>query len=635
MIKLKEFIQRVKVFINENPQRKKLLLIIFILVIIPITVIAALTVQNLTQHAGGGTVVRISDQSGNTLYSTSSPNIFIDIDLTSTNWVLPNQPSASNGLVKNAYALNSLPTTIPDPCSSHDQCSTCLSDTNNSCKWNAISCKGSTSTYTCPAGEANWYWPNCQTNQCGSGVLPTPTPTRTPTPTPTGRPTPTPTPTPAPNINDCSNALGLCRFSSCLAGETLKSSPECQSADKRLVCCIAASATPTLAPTPLPSTPTPTSNILRAIYIENKDTDGSTGGNTPIKIMVKSGADIAHIPWKLNDLGTGQNQAPRTVQLTLIGDNLASPFATTVTLIREPTTIITPETTNPAAKIIVEMERNFGVQIISPKTWQWQHGEQASENLSWTIEEIGMLAETMLQLPPEYINNSKSPKTIFLVKQPGSAGGSIGGGYAARKIFYALPEDFDFNKELHGDAGKLYGFERNHFKATIVHEYTHSFVEANPELLNQWIQKIGWKQDQVGVWVNERPQNLIPDGGADKSPNEDIAVSAGIMFVKPEALSNDRKNFFLTSSHYSNWSIVQNSQSSVIQQPSAGLDIRTLDLNGDGVVNCRDAQILVSQYGEKGATLSADLDHDGIVDGIDYNILLKNYTPGDTTACAQ
>lgn len=68
------------------------------------------------------------------------------------------------------------PTTATDPCSSYPSCSTCLNDTANSCKWNAISCKRSAFTNVCPSGEANWYWPNCQTNQCDIAV-PTAAPT--------------------------------------------------------------------------------------------------------------------------------------------------------------------------------------------------------------------------------------------------------------------------------------------------------------------------------------------------------------------------------------------------------------------------------------------------------------------------
>jgi len=50
--------------------------------------------------------------------------------------------------------------------------------------------------------------------------------------------------------------------------------------------------------------------------------------------MVRGDADIKHISWRLNGLLPGQGQAPRAVQVTLIGDNLTVPFATTVNLVQ-------------------------------------------------------------------------------------------------------------------------------------------------------------------------------------------------------------------------------------------------------------------------------------------------------------
>ena len=123
MIKIKEFIQKAKAFINENPQRKKLLLIIFVLAVIPLTVLAALTAQNLIQKASISEVVRISDQGGNTLSSTSDSNVYIDINLSAApQWKLPEQPSAHNGLIKQAYALTCIDFCLDDGESTYAEC---------------------------------------------------------------------------------------------------------------------------------------------------------------------------------------------------------------------------------------------------------------------------------------------------------------------------------------------------------------------------------------------------------------------------------------------------------------------------------------------------------------------------------
>ena len=207
-----------------------------------------------------------------------------------------------------------------------------------------------------------------------------------------------------------------------------------------------------------------------------------------------------------------------------------------------------------AAKIVEGLKKDFGVKIISPMTWE--NDGQVSENLAWNVQEIAPLAESISQLPPEYRNSSRSPREVLLLKTPGSKSEGAGGGYASRRLVVYISEAFASNEMLHGQALELYGQQRDQLRASVHHEYTHSFIEAHPDVLSEWGQKTGWRQDKPGAWSNDRPQNLIPDSGADKSPNEDIAVSAGIMLVNPTAISEDRRNFFLTNEHYANWPIV-------------------------------------------------------------------------------
>lgn len=419
---MKEFIQRAKAFINENPQRKKILLIILVLAIIPFTVIAALTVQNLRQHAAVdetfGASARIFDRNGEEiLNSISDPNVFISIYIDRafwSRWAIPDQPSASNGLVKNVYAVT------PDP--------------NNDCSNAAGLCRFN----SCLAGETLKSSPECQSVDkrlvccIASSATPTPTPTA-PTPTPTNTPTPTPTPTSANKTCTSGNTrcgmdnnLEACQTNNLLQlgwvnlGSCAQFGKCVQVSSTEAKCQTTSSSNPIPTPTPTPTivsptttvttitststpTPTPTKHILRAVYIEN--TDGDTGGSAPIKIVVKSRADITKIPWRLNDLPPGQLQSYRRVQITLIGDEIAVPISTHTLLTNYPT-------------------------------------------------------------PTPYPNASKN-----------------------------------------------------------------------------------------------------------------------------------------------------------------------LDLNNDGLVNCKDTRILISQYGQKGTSLSADLNHDGIIDGTDLNTILRNYTPGDTTVC--
>lgn len=208
-----------------------------------------------------------------------------------------------------------------------------------------------------------------------------------------------------------------------------------------------------------------------------------------------------------------------------------------------------------AARIIEGVERDFGVKIISPLTWE--DSGQVNENLPWSMKDVALVAESVSQLPPEYRTSSRSPREILLLRSKGSASEGAGGGYASRRLILFTSETFSPDEKLHGYAGELYGYQRNHLRATVHHEYTHSFTESHPELGQLWIEKMGWKKDPSGNWTNDRPQNLIADGGADKNPGEDIAVSTAVMLVNPNILSTDRRDFFLTNEHYSNWPTVQ------------------------------------------------------------------------------
>lgn len=535
MLKLKEFIQRAKTFINENPQRKKFLLIIFIAAIIPLTVLAALTIQDLRQRAGG-TGVQIVDVNGNYLPTTSDTQVYLRINLPE-NWVWGGVGMNENNFIKQAYAQ--------------------------------VSCGDE----TCSPGQT------CQTINEGDGTfskicvgtsVPTSTPTKTPTPTSGINITASPTLAPILNPNTCNPA--------CNSGETCKSVneggtisyiceknptpvPSAINLTGEITCpsdqfpkkdgvnltvtvkppqkgvvtvwedgtqvgamsfvdnqlsglitlpsdfihpttieikfatqqnqnAVLATATPTIncpyfgkanvSPTSGPS-PTPIPNILQAIYIENKDSDGSYNGNAPLKITSGFESYInTQVPWKLNDLLPSQNQATRLVQVTFLGSQDTVYLTATVTLVRSVPTVVPPvSSTVPTCKI--------GVNIF-----------EVSDQC-----------------------------TI--------------GGY--RSTYFECQDGY--------------------------HE---SFTQAQ-----------------------ESPATC---------------KSSDVWRAQAELTCKD--------------------SSSCNRPTSSGINY---DLNGDGVVNCKDTKILFGQYGQKGTGLSADFNQDGTVGGIDFNILIRNYTPGDTTVC--
>lgn len=334
MIKLKEFIQRAKAFIDANPQRKKLLLIIFVLVAIPLTVIAALTVQDLRQRAGGGSGIQILDASGNFISITSDTNVRLRVTLPE-NWV--SLGMNKNNLIKQAYAQTSPPT-----------------------------CRQILDQDTCKKNGCLWTYDITDSGFCT---------TKSSAPTPTNTPAPTPPPIIVGNCGNknCSSnqtCIGTSFDSStfcitkgvgglgsyCGTPNKTPNSEVCSSGycDSTLRCAnqsqeatpipVNPTATPAVLPTSGISptsgpTPTPIPQLINALRIENKDTDGSYGGSTPINITSNFNSYIspALISWKLNDLLPEQNQATRIVQVTLFSNTGAIiTLGASITLVRAP-----------------------------------------------------------------------------------------------------------------------------------------------------------------------------------------------------------------------------------------------------------------------------------------------------------
>lgn len=91
---------------------------------------------------------------------------------------------------------------------------------------------------------------------------------------------------------------------------------------------------PTSAPQP-PAAENPTKHILQELFIENKDTDGSSGGHESFQITSNFNDYLNKaVYWKLNELKPDQTTATRVVQLTLFDGTNYVPFVATITLTR-------------------------------------------------------------------------------------------------------------------------------------------------------------------------------------------------------------------------------------------------------------------------------------------------------------
>ena len=401
-----DFIDKIKLFFSENPARLKLLIITALVLLIPITVLAALTVQNLRQRAGG-TGVQIVDAGGNFLSTTSNTSVYLRINLPE-NWV--SLGMKRNDLVKQAYAQTICGDII------------------------------------CSIGET------CQTINEGGGIvsgicLPgTQTPTLIPTAVPTPIPTKTPTPTPTSSV-PVQNSGIQCGTITCDSTYYVCGQFQDPNSEKITYYCAPKSSLSTATPTPVPTntptpatspttipaliisptsgpTPTPIPNVLQAIYIENKDSDGSSNGSEPLRITSGLESYInTQVPWKLNDLLPSQNQATRLVQVTFLGSQGTVALTGTVTLIRATTP------TEVLSRVEVSMNCNNGLAQISVKQSCYLSALAydtanfpISRNVSYewgisSIESIGTLTSTQNNITTFYAQNVGSGVIWVMVRQ--------------------------------------------------------------------------------------------------------------------------------------------------------------------------------------------------------------------------
>jgi len=537
---------KIKAFLDANPQRAKLISVVAIALIIPLTVIAALTVQNLKQRAGGGSLITISDAAGNNaITETSNPNVFIGINIfAAPDWVLPNQPSANNDFIKNAYAQGSdsqqsdsqesvpqpfleTPTLINPAGGGNATTISSIIDNPTAYLGQKVTIGGTYRGWTGghgtpPITRSDWLLQDATGyiyvtgNTFGMNAMR--------------------------DLGKSITVTGVVKVTGNnnayldASKQALDSTPTPTPVSPTLTLTPTMPPTPSATSTPVPTsepspTPTPTPSILRAIYLENMDTDGSTGGSSPLRITVNSITDITHIAWKLNDLLPGQTQTPRVVRVTLIGDTETAAFATTINLFK-------PESrTDTLSRVELSLFKCTGIV---------QVGQDC---------QMSALAYDTANLPM-----SDNVTYTWGISSASSVG---------------------------------------------------TLNQTNGNITNFSAQNVG----AGDIWVLAQHENIQ----AQKSINIQVELASKSGTPKQPTVStpNPVKN------------IVKQ-----LPNPTATITINA-DLNTDGTANCKDMKILVSQFGQKGTSLTGDLNHDGLVNGIDYNTILRNYTPGDTTLCSR
>ncbi|QQG40705.1 MAG: hypothetical protein HYV37_00020 [Candidatus Levyibacteriota bacterium] len=107
--KIKHYFYRLHFFLNKNPNIKHFFGILAFILILPLTIGAVLTVQNLRQQASGNDNLQILDApNGSPISQTSNTDVYLQIKLPA-DWVLPTPQSRNkDGFIKKAYASHIL-----------------------------------------------------------------------------------------------------------------------------------------------------------------------------------------------------------------------------------------------------------------------------------------------------------------------------------------------------------------------------------------------------------------------------------------------------------------------------------------------------------------------------------------------
>lgn len=677
---LKEFINRIGSFINSNPQRAKLIGLLFLLLSVPLTIAATLTVQNLIQHASESAGVQIIDDKGNPITSTYSTHVLLKVTLPA-NWVaLSSQPQGNNirSVVKNAYAANTessgntdtssntiynqclqdcavngqsnctqvcasiltpvptatptntptpIPTTSMPSCSQRPNCETCVLSFNGvRCGWNGFYCETGSGNNTCPLLNQKkydqWYWGTCSTNLCATSS------TQTPTPTTLSKPEVTLSLSCKDNshVNWAVNISGVnepgdlkvfeahngnirkLQNNAGYSGSYVGSIDNNSNGQYSVTLTKPGTSQPLADPVTksidcsnyIPKIVAPVNaEILKGVSIENKDNDGSGGGSDLYN--VNSGLDnliASSIPWTLNELLPSQNQATRVVQVTLLGDRGDSvPFTAIVTLVRPgtSTSLITPPSsfTVPTGTTTSKPEIQLTLSC------------QSKSQVGWHIKTIGVTSPANLDL---FVNGNPE---FSLKGQGGNANvGNLPNEPGANGNYIVTLKDPSTNKLI---ASATKEIDCLSFNPQTTSSSSVSTVNLALSCIDS--QTVKWS---------------ITVGGSSGHVNLDLFRNGNSKYH-----SSDLPSSFATSGTGLNGDYDLR-----ISDPTSGKNLATKEQNKDctrynllydlttekGEIDGADAEILTSQYGKKGANLSADLNHDGVVDGLDYNLLLSHFT---------
>ncbi|KKT72569.1 MAG: hypothetical protein UW68_C0033G0016 [Candidatus Collierbacteria bacterium GW2011_GWB1_44_6] len=213
--------------------------------------------------------------------------------------------------------------------------------------------------------------------------------------------------------------------------------------------------------------------------------------------------------------------------------------------------------------VIDRIEQNYGVKVICPAL-----NENGEPNQLPAITTFLIIEDSLRSLPPAYLQSSRHPKEILLYQSdlPDLEGGLVAN-YQNRQLTLTLPTTFDFEEPTLYMYQEIYGSQEALLRAVVIHELTHSFTEAHPELIDDWIIQTGWIKNITAdgsiYWSNDFLLQWQIDIDT-YNPIEDLAISASIFDANPGYLTSNRQKFFLDHREFSDWQATQRNQANPI-----------------------------------------------------------------------
>lgn len=189
---------------------------------------------------------------------------------------------------------------------------------------------------------------------------------------------------------------------------------------------------------------------------------------------------------------------------------------------------------------IARIKKSFSLEVISPISWH-----EVSSNKPWRESELVYLERLLGDLPKELLEKPVPVRQIVLIRDRKRYFEGAGGLHFGDQLTLITGSGFSLYRLIEeGIMATLFKTDADSLKATLTHELIHRYESHHPDLLQNWIDITEWTRRTTGSWTNAKPSELIPYGGADRDPSEDLAVSASLYQVNPEALSQSRLGFF-------------------------------------------------------------------------------------------